>query len=378
MDVIINPFITNGYVSKEYFCDRESELKMLCENLENRVNITLISARRFGKSALIYRIFEHFNDKKDRICIFTDMYATQNLKDFTEILAMAVLKSFPDKNSLGKRFLKLLKGFRPIVSYDGLSGQPELHFEFTQPKECEQLLIGLLNFIDNQQIKILIAIDEFQQVANYPEKNTEAILRTVIQTLKNVQFIFSGSNKHLMVEIFNSAKRPFFSSTQMLGLTSIPSDKYKEFISKMFENHKREILEDALDFVIDWTRSHTYYTQVLCNKIFTSKTRKITIDVVKLNCNEILTSQQVVFMQYKNLLSPMQWSLLIAIAKEETLSKPQSKTFLQNHKLGAASTVKKTLDALIEKEMVYCSDENDVVYYQVYDLFLSRWLQRVF
>lgn len=49
------------------------------------------------------------------------MYATQNLKDFTEILAMAVLKSFPDKNSLGKRFLKLLKGFRPIVSYDGLS-----------------------------------------------------------------------------------------------------------------------------------------------------------------------------------------------------------------------------------------------------------------
>ncbi len=64
MDVIINPFITNGYVSKEYFCDSESELIPLCENLENKVNITLISARRFGKSALIYRIFEHFNDKK--------------------------------------------------------------------------------------------------------------------------------------------------------------------------------------------------------------------------------------------------------------------------------------------------------------------------
>ncbi len=374
----INPFQSIGYISKEYFCDRESECQALFRNAENGINTTLISARRLGKSALIRRLFEEIEEKKDWICIYIDIYANQNLKDFTETLAQAIFKHFPEKKGVGKRFLEILKNFRPIITYDTLTGQPEVHFEFTQPKECEQTLQGIFYFLEKQGIKTLLAIDEFQQIANFPEKNAEAILRTIIQTLKNIQFIFSGSNKHLITEIFSSAKRPFFSSTQILGLSTIPDEKYKSFIHQKFSERKREITDEAVDFILQWTRSHTYYTQTICKNVFSTLKKRVTIETVKEVCDETLIAQQITYIQYRYLLSPVQWQLLIAIAKEEKLYNPQSKEFVQKYKIGAPSSAKKALDALLDKEMIYSSNENDSIYYQVYDVFLSRWLQRTF
>ncbi len=377
MNAEFNPFLTDSYISKDLFCDREYELETLKKRIENQTNTTLISARRLGKSALIWRLFDEF-DAKDRICIYIDIYATQTLKDLIEILAAAILKHFPEKKSIGKKFLDVLKGFRPIITYDSLTGQPAVHFEFAQAKEGEQTLGGLLQFLDEQKIKILIAIDEFQQVAAYSEQNTEAVLRTAIQLLKNINFIFSGSNKHLMTEIFTSSKRPFFSSTLMLGLSTIPEDKYKSFILQKFTEKKRAISEMEINFIIEWTRCHTYYTQMVCKEVFATQIKKIDIDVVKKVCSNILTSQQLTYIQYRSLLTSLQWQLLIAIAKEGKLYNPQSANFLQKYKVGSASSVKKALDALIDKEMVYRNDDIDTTSYQVYDVFLSRWLERTY
>ncbi len=151
-----------------------------------------------------------------------DIYASQSIKEFTESLSQAILQQIPEQKSIGKRFLDLLKGFHPILSYDALTGQPEISFEFTEQKGAEKTLAAIFQFLETQDRRILIAIDEFQQIANYPETNTEALLRSYIQQLKNVRFIFSGSNKHMMNELFNSAKRPFFSSTQMMPLAAFP------------------------------------------------------------------------------------------------------------------------------------------------------------
>lgn len=373
----LNPFILERYVSKEYFCDRKFEIETLQKRVESGVNSTLISIRRLGKSALIFRLFDEF-DEKNRACIYVDLYATQNLKDFTEALSIAILNYFPEKKSIGKQFLQLLKSLRPTIKYDSLTGQPEIHFDFIQPKECERTLSTLLTFLENQSIKVLLAIDEFQQVAHYPEKNTEAILRTMIQSMKNVHFIFSGSNKHLMAEIFNNAKRPFFSSTLILGLNKIPEDDYKAFIRQKFAEKKREIDDTSIDFIIDWTRCHTFYTQMICHQLFFLAVKNITIDSARQVCNDILISQETTYIQYRNLLPPLQWEMLKAIGKEEKLYQPQSSAFLQKYRIGAASSAKKALKALVDKEMVYIHDETDTSYYQVYDVFFSRWLERTF
>lgn len=374
----INPFPTTGYIGKEYFCDRETELTTLKNLVENGVNTTLISPRRLGKSALIHRLFEELETAKSFYCIYTDIYATQSIKDFTECLSQMILRQIPEQKSIGNRFLDLLKAFHPVISYDPLSGQPEISLEFTENKAVEKTLASIFHFLDSQNKPILIAIDEFQQIANYPETNTESILRSHIQRLKNVHFIFSGSNKHMMVELFNSAKRPFFSSTRMLSLPVIDQDIYSSFIRDKFGDSDREIQPEAVQFILDWTRSHTYYTQTICNLVYASPLKKIKEEDVKNICDSFLGSQQAMYIQYRRLLSPVQWQLLIAIAKEGSVSQPQSKYFLEKYNIGTPSNSKRALDALLTKEMIYQEDDLKSSRYQVYDVFLSRWLERTF
>ncbi|MDR1341992.1 MAG: AAA family ATPase [Prevotellaceae bacterium] len=308
MEKNVNPFLTIGYVEKDYFCDRENEVEAVCKNVENGMNTTLISARRLGKSALIHRIFEEFEDSEDEnyACLYVDIYACTNLKSLTEALALAIFNKFPAKRSIGKRFFDFLKNLRPIITYDALTGQPEIHFELAQAKEYEHTLRSLLQFLDSQQVDIVLAVDEFQQVADFPEKNVEALLRTIIQTLKNTQFIFSGSKKHLMLEMFTAANRPFFSSTQMLGLSEIPADKYAAFIREKFAERSRSISSEAVEFILSWTLRHTYYTQTICNRAFAEGKKSVGIEQVKRVCDEQLNLQQVTYMQYRSLLSPIQ------------------------------------------------------------------------
>lgn len=373
----INPFLTIGYISKSYFCNREYELEILKKNVKNGINTTLISARRLGKSALIHRVFEDL-EEENYVCIYVDIYACSNLKSFLETLALSIFNKFPQKQGFGRRFFEFLKSLRPVITYDDLRAMPEIRFEFAQPKEYEHSLSNLIQFLDNQQLKVVLAIDEFQQIASYPEKNIEALLRTIIQTVKNTQFIFSGSKKHLMLEMFNTANRPFFSCTQIMGLVEIKEDKYKSFIREKFAERKRQIDEEAIDFILSWTLSHTYYTQVICNGVFASGKKNVTLDQVKQVCDEQLNIQQINFMQYRSLLSPIQWQLLIAIAKEGWVSEPQSQRFLQKYNICAASSAKKALATLLDKEMVFAVESTEKTAYRVYNVFLMRWLDRTF
>lgn len=373
----INPFLTIGYISKSYFCNREYELEILKKNVKNGINTTLISARRLGKSALIHRVFEDL-EEENYVCIYVDIYACSNLKSFLETLALSIFNKFPQKQGFGRRFFEFLKSLRPVITYDDLRATPEIRFEFAQPKEYEHSLSNLIQFLDNQQLKVVLAIDEFQQIASYPEKNIEALLRTIIQAVKNTQFIFSGSKKHLMLEMFNTANRPFFSCTQIMGLVEIKEDKYKSFIREKFAERKRQIDEEAIDFILSWTLSHTYYTQVICNGVFASGKKNVTLDQVKQVCDEQLNIQQINFMQYRSLLSPIQWQLLIAIAKEGWVSEPQSQRFLQKYNICAASSAKKALATLLDKEMVFAVESTEKTAYRVYNVFLMRWLDRTF
>ena len=370
-----NPFPVSGYHGSELFCDREKEIKSLIRNIENGVNTTLISIRRMGKTGTILHLFEELKHENELNCIYVDLYATRTFKDLTENIALSIHNAIPENKSLGKRFMKILKSLNPILSFDSLTGNPELHFEYAQPKQYEYSLSALFKFLDMQQKTIVFAMDEFQQIATYPETNTEAILRTQFQHLKNIRFIFSGSNKHLINEVFSSSKRPFFGSTQMLSLSNIPQKKYLSFIKSKFELSKRAISDEALAFIADWTKLHTFYTQALCNRIFANKYHKIGIGEVKESCAQILIENEASYYQFRNLLTPLQWQFLKAIAKEEKVFQPNSKHFIQKYQLGTQANAQRALTSLINKEMIYQGNDDNKSYYAVYDCFLMRWLQ---
>ena len=371
-----NPFHLKGYHGAGLFCDREEETSLLIENATNGVNTTLLSVRRMGKTGLVHHVFNKLGKEKNWECIYIDIYATQSLAEFTNQVASAILKAFPQNNSIGKKFINFMKGFSPSISYDPLTGAAEIAFSYSQVKQYEHSLKGLFEFLEKQNKQVIIALDEFQQIANYPEKNTEALLRTIIQSLKNVVFIFSGSHKHLLMEMFNSAKRPFFSSTRPLYLNAIPEKKYAAFIKKLFSARKRSIDKESTAFILDWTRVHTYYTQALCNKIYAQNSAEIGIKEVHHACDSILMEQENIFFQYRNLLTPAQWNLLKAIAKEDKVHQPTGNDFIGRYLLGNPSSVKRSLEALVDKEMVFRENSHGDDYYLVQDCFLSRWLQR--
>jgi uncharacterized protein len=373
----INPFPVSAYHGPDFFCDREDETKQLISHAQNGINSTLLSIRRMGKTGLIYHAFNKLEGKSEIECVYVDIYATQNLKEFTNYLNSAVLRALPEKKAIGKKFLDWMKGFKPVISYDPITGQPDVSFEYSVPTQYEKSLQALFEFLDRQDVKILIAIDEFQQITQYPEKNVEALLRSFIQKLKNVHFIFSGSSEHLLNELFNNSKRPFFASTQLIHLKSIKENFYRNFISAHFEDHKRKVSREALDFILAWTRCHTYYTQALCNRMFSTGLKQIEIEHVHEECGKLLNENEASYYIYRNLLAPMQWALLKAIAKEERVYHPTARQFLQQHRVGTPANVQRALEALLNKEMVFVSQDEEGKYYQVYDCFLSRWLENL-
>lgn len=372
-----NPFIIKSYTSKELFCDRESELETLIRNCQNGIDTTLISQRRMGKSALIYRLFDEMEEQKiDFHTIYTDIYATRSLSDFIKFIAEAVLKAFPENSNSGRKFMVFIKSLRPMITYDSISGEPQVQILYQSEQEKEHTLKGLFDFLDSQDKKILLAIDEFQQIREYPEKNIEELLRTYIQRVKNIQFIFCGSKKHMMIDIFSNAKKPFYSSTQFITLDKILWDKYHAFISHLFELNGRKIESDAVDYILEWTKRHTYYTQSLCNLIFSSGVKTISIAEVKEACVQILQMNETIFLQYRSLLTAGQWNFMIAVAKEQSVSQITAKAFLAKYDIGTPANSKRIVTALADKELIMENITKEGTSYAVYDLFLSRWLER--
>ena len=372
----MNPFLIKGYLSPEYFCDRIEETETLLRNINNGADTTLISPRKYGKTGLIYHLFETIQRNKLPIeTLYVDIFATRSLSDFIKVLAEAVLKKFPEKSAIGSKFLTFIKGLRPVISYDTLTGIPQIQINYQLTAEKEHTLGGFLEFIDSQGIEIVLAIDEFQQITEYPEKNIEALLRTHIQQMHNTRFIFCGSKRTIMTEMFLSARRPFFSSSKVMSLGKIDRETYKQFIKAHFEQGGMSIETDALEYIMDWTQGYTFYTQTLCNAIYGMQPDTIGMEEVKKACVDILEGLSDNYLQYRELVTPAQWNFLIAVAKEGIVEQPTSAQFLSKYNIGGATSAKRMAKSLSEKELLLPIVGKKRTAYQIYDIFFLRWIE---
>jgi hypothetical protein len=371
-----NPFLIKGYASAKLFCDREAELQELYGNVTNGIDTTLISPRRLGKTGLIFRFFDFLSKQKNIRTIYVDVYSARSLNDFIRLLSEAILLKFSLRTSIGKQFLEFLKGFRPMISYDPISGEPQIQIVYQSAQEKEYTLHGLLQFLDKQPFLIVLAIDEFQQITDFPEKNTEALLRTFIQQLKNIRFVFCGSKKAMMIDLFSNAKRPFFASTQYLSLDKIDRPVYAAFIKNLFVKNGLKIEKEAIDFILSWSKQYTFFTQSLCNMSYFIANETVDVNVVKKACIELLKRSEAVFFQYRQLLTPAQWNFLIAVAKEGEVKQLTAKRFISQYNIGTPADAKRISKSLLEKELLLEITAQTETVYQVYDVFLSRWLER--
>jgi uncharacterized protein len=370
----MNPFLISNYVAPEYFCDREKEIATLAGNIAQRSHTAFFAQRRIGKTALIQHLF-HGLRKKKAACLYLDLYPTRSMKEFADLLATGIYGVFPKSGGIGRKFLEAIRLLRPVLSFDQLDGSPQLSLDVSTPAQVEHSIPQLLRFLDSQKKEVVLALDEFQQVLSYKEDNAEAVLRSVIQELKHVSFIFCGSNQEMMGQIFNSSKRPFYASAKNIHLGRIAAAPYAEFTRKHFTKNGREISAVAIELVLALTERHTYYTQRLCHDLFAGGHKRIGEAVVRQTFAGILSENENIYYQYRNLLTTAQWKLLSAVAIEGTVSRPYSQDFIYKHRLGLPANVRRSLEALVQKEMVHYETAAEQPYYEVYDKFLRHWLR---
>ena len=371
---LTNPFIYQGYESPKYFCDREVETKTLLSHLKNGRNVTLISPRRIGKTGLIKNTFYHLKEQeKDATCLYIDIFATKNLHDFVELLGVIVINEIVRKNaSFIEKTISFFSALRPVLSMDPLTGEPSVSIT-VEPSKEDITIQSIFNYLNDSEQEVYIAIDEFQQIAEYPEKGTEALLRSYIQFAQHVHFIFSGSKFHLMAEIFGSPKHPFYQSTEMMGLKPLDSDVYYDFCLQFFKEKGGNIEKDIFEYLYNMFEGHTWYIQCIMNRLYEANTNVESTEQVNAAILSILAGREPQFESLSQFFTDNQFSLLKAIAKEGIVAQPTAGRFIKSHNLSGASSTKDELKVLENKELVYRKPEG----YIIYDRFMDLWLKRL-
>ena len=369
----MNPFLVTGYISPEYFCNRQSEAKRLIESITNNRNITLFSRRRIGKTALVHHTFYKLKKDKSVKLFYVDLYSTNDVKEFTETLAKAVLGEFDSGlKKLTESLKNIFGNLRPTISYDQLTGNPTLSFDWLTAKHADTTLENIFKYLNDSKQKIIIAFDEFQQITNYPRENIEASLRTYIQNSPNITCIFSGSQNHLITSMFKDKSRPFYQSGELFHLEKIPSESYSKFISSLFRKGEKKLESATINSILKICENHTYFVQYLCNRLYSLEIKNIDEQTITNTLIQILNENETHYFSYRNLLTRNQWTLLQAIAKENGIKQITSQHFIKKHALNTPSSVKSALEVLLQKGLVYYA--NNV--YEIDDIFFKIWLQR--
>ena len=364
-----NPFVIHGYSTPETFCDREAETEKLMRAIENGRNVTLLAERRIGKTGLICHLFHQLKAKGSLPCILVDIFATQNLHEFTKCFASAVIGSMD--TSLDKALqvaTGFFKSFRPNLTVDAVTGSPTLSFGL-QSLPVEATLKECFGYLSAKG-PCVIAIDEFQQVANYPETGAEALLRASVQQLPDARFIFAGSRHHLMTEMFASAKRPFYSSTQTLPLGRIDPERYFSFARRHMAVAGVELTRDVFDLVYGMFDGVTWNVQVMLNRLY--ERRQAERADVQAVVSELLLEKS---WEYAALLKSLPAGvvrLLKAVARAHCVKEPTSAAFLSENALRGASSVRLSEKKALEDELLYESDGGLVVYDRLFAIWLSR------
>lgn len=371
----INPFIVGGYLSPHYFCGRELETKELIYNITNGRNVALISTRRMGKTGLIKHCFYQDAIQENYYTFFIDIYATSSLKEFVFALGREIFEKLkPKGRRMIDNFFSVISSLRVGFKLDSVTGEPTLDIGLGDIHAAEVTLEEIFVYLEQAEKPCIVAIDEFQQIGIYPEKNVEAILRTKVQHCRNSNFVFAGSQRHVMMNMFNSPSRPFYQSVSMMHLGAIALDAYKPFIERLFEENGKKITEGLIEDVYHTFEGHTWYVQWLLNELFALTDKKHICDEPMMNValDNIVARQEFTCQEIFSRLPEKQKEILIAIAKEHKAKAVTSTGFIKKYKLSSSSSVQSGLKGLLEKDVV--TQEEGV--YQVYDRLFAIWIRR--
>lgn len=369
--MIYNPFITSGYVSSEYFCDREDETRQLIQNIQGHSHTVLISPRRMGKTGLIEHCFNQDVVKDSYHTFFIDIYPTMNLNDFVFLLGNRICRGLKSKDKqLVEMFVKVVKSIQFTIGFDE-SGMMNGSFGLGDVKDSQKSLEEIFQYLEESKQPCVVAIDEFQQIEKYPEKNVEALLRTYIQHCNNATFIFAGSQRHVIQNMFASASKPFYNSSSIMSLAPIEKGKYVDFAVRMFAKFGKACAPEWVEALYDTLEGHTWYMQAVLYLAFYMTEKDCSSTIINEALLKRVSDNENVFESMYYGLSERQRQVLKAIAVEGKAKQMQSVAFINKHGLSSASSVQSALRQLMDRDLITTEKGT----YRVDDRFFGFWLK---
>ena len=371
---LTNPFVVGRYLSDRYFCDRENETEFLRKQIQNGRNVALISPRRIGKSGLIQHFFNQPDIKERYHVFFIDIYATTSLAEFVYALGKGIYEDLKPSATVWKeKFYQVMASLRVGFKLDPMTGLPGLDLGLGDIQSPQTTLDEIFKYLHQTDKPCIIAIDEFQQINEYAEKNVEALLRTKIQQCQTAQFIFAGSNRHTMSNMFNSPSKPFYQSSISMRLEAIPLEIYADFATKLFTERDKSIEYEVIETEWKSYDGCTWFVQMMLNELFalTPAGGHCHIGMLEKAKQNVILSQEA---SYKDLLvniPPKQKIILQAIAKEGVARNITSSKFIKKYNPNSASSVQAAVKMLLKNDILTQTDDGA---YRVYDYFFSEWL----
>tara|TARA_Y100001972_G_scaffold128713_1_gene191200 strand:- start:2911 stop:3759 length:849 start_codon:yes stop_codon:yes gene_type:complete len=265
------PFPTFGYFGPKYFCDREDELHALDLAFHGNIPILLTGIRRLGKTGLLHHFLHH--RKKKEVGIFVDLLNVGDMRGLVAKLSEAILRAFPEEKKY-KAIWETTQKLRPTISFDEFSGLPQVSLSLSNEKEAERSFTHLLDSLSSRSEQLVLIFDEFQQVIHFEDSHVESVLRSEMQQHPSIHYIFSGSKTHLLSRIFQDSTRPFYGMVQSIYLEKLNASVYQKFIATKFSEAGKSISNELIKEIISWTDGHTYYTQYVCDQLFSGFQKK--------------------------------------------------------------------------------------------------------
>jgi uncharacterized protein len=371
-----NPFKYGPIALDDSFTDRDAEINELATDALNGQDVVVFAPRRFGKTSLVHRTAQRLTTEKALVAE-VDLWVTPS----KEKLAARLAREIADILGISGKAKEIARVFgslriRPIVTVedDGSFGFSFAagHSVADVDDTLERLLRMLGETAASRKRPVVLVLDEFQEIVEIDPGLTK-LMRSVFQVQPEVAHIYLGSKRHLMERIFNDQNEPFWRSAKRIELGPIPADEFKPFVREGFREHDRDITDEVVDRVLEITGGHPYATQQLCYFLWAETPEGGTADDERLESalSRLLVSEHTHFSDLWDRATGNQRILLSALAEEP--GRPQTRDYQTRHGLRGSSTTQKTVNALIQQDLVTKHDGFVVIS----EPFLADWIRAV-
>ncbi len=368
-----NPFVFGSATMGEWFTDRETDVKRLSANFTHGVNTILISPRRWGKTSLVRKVSEDVRAPNLKI-VNLDVFACRNAEEFYALFATELIKQTASRwEEWVENAKRFLSGLVPRISF-GVDPMTDftLSFDFSNQQLNEEVLHLPQKIAEENGIRIVVCLDEFQQVAEFTNGlYFQRKLRAVWQLHQDVTYCLYGSKQHLMTKLFSKQNMPFYKFGDVMYLQKISTPDWVEFICRRFEVTGKQISPELAEEICVTVENHSSYVQQLAWLLWVQTDKEATEIGFQNAYTDLLSQNSMLYFKYVDGLTTYQLNFLSAIADGLT-SEFTRKENLERYQLGTSANIRRLKKSLENKELVDISGKtvtfNDPVF--------KRWFRK--